>query len=104
MALLLCHLIIAGRLPSVDKAGGSGPRPVIMNLVRLIALALLIWIIYRMIRRAIESRKPRASGELRKLVNCKYCDVQVSEDIAVVKSGDWYCCQEHADLGSGKGT
>lgn len=71
-----------------------------MNLFRLIALALLIWIAWFMIRNYLaRQQKPSGNAAERqiaaRIVKCRECDVHLPERDAVCEGADWFCSQAH---------
>ncbi|HKJ76077.1 MAG TPA: PP0621 family protein [Gammaproteobacteria bacterium] len=76
-----------------------------MNLIRLIAIALVIWITITLWRRHVQSRKVRKSSRrprVTAMVRCDHCGVHVPQQEAV-RSGDRsYCSREHRDAAEGR--
>ena len=77
-----------------------------MNLIRLIAIALVIWITITLWRRHVQSRKkvrkPKGRPRVTAMVRCDHCGVHVPEK-EVVRSGDRnYCSPEHRDAAEGR--
>lgn len=70
-----------------------------MGLVRLVVIALLIWLGIRLVRWAIAyyQRLPerRASPAVPRMLPCAHCGVHVPEHEAVVREGAVYCSEEH---------
>ncbi|MDH5785901.1 MAG: PP0621 family protein [Chromatiales bacterium] len=71
-----------------------------MTLIRLIALALLFWLLYRLIlnllskvRRSSASQSQEPAQE--KMVRCERCDLHIPYRDAVEKNGRYFCCIEH---------
>ena len=77
---------------------------VAMNLIRLVAIALVIWIVITLWRRHVQSRRMRQSRRrprVTAMVRCDYCGLHVPEKDAV-RSGDArYCSPEHRDAAEG---
>ena len=73
-----------------------------MNLIRLIILALVIWLIYRMVRRmlakpaATKSAPPRVGTDM---VRCAHCGIHIPENEALYRDGQPYCSEEHRQAG-----
>ncbi len=77
-----------------------------MPLFRLIAIALVIWIIWFFIRKSVLQAKarinqsknsqinPRANN---RIVKCDTCGVHVPQNTAFQKSDKFYCSVEHID-------
>ena len=74
-----------------------------MNLIRVLIIALLVWLVYRMISATL--RKPRVSqrpGRERvatDMVRCEYCGIHIPKGEALPWDGHYYCCAEHRDQG-----
>jgi uncharacterized protein len=79
-----------------------------MNLIRILALALIIWLIYRMIKqwltnkrdRQVESRKETPA--VGKMVKCEQCGLHIPEQEAVQSQGRHFCSIQHRDQFSSK--
>ncbi len=71
-----------------------------MNLLRLIALLVIIWLAYRWVRAMFPkepaARTEEASSPVR-VIRCARCGLHVPEDKAVQEAGIWYCTPEHRD-------
>ena len=72
-----------------------------MNLIRLIALAVLFWLLYRLIltllskaRQPTRREPPPLDGTM---VRCAQCGLHIPQDQALVKDDKYYCCEEHRD-------
>lgn len=75
-----------------------------MTIIRLLALFLLFWLIFRIIRIKMDKRRnlPKKQPKVTDIKKCSYCDVHIPESGAI-KSGDkYYCCSEHLNLDSKK--
>ena len=74
------------------------------NLLRTIALGLLIWIAFVLVRNYLSARSaPRAKRPPRigSMVRCARCGLHVLEGEAVRQGDAYYCSVEHRDkLGS----
>ena len=73
-----------------------------MNLIRLIILALVIWLIYRMVRQMLA--KPRAKKPSRPqvgtdMVRCAHCGIHIPDNEALYRDGQPYCSEEHREAG-----
>ena len=71
-----------------------------MNLFRLIALSLLVWIVWFMIRNYLArqrkagiARPPKAIAG--RIVKCRECEVHLPEADALREGEDWFCSQAH---------
>lgn len=72
------------------------------GLVRVILLALLIWLIIRLYqrfktlsqqRRANEAKQPRRPIE--NMVRCEQCGTHIPEKEAIEQDGHYYCSRAH---------
>lgn len=68
-----------------------------MPLIRLLMLALLAWIVWRLYRVLIQSRRPRGgpAAAAEDMVQCKRCALHLPRSTAVRHEGDWFCCEAH---------
>lgn len=71
-----------------------------MSLIRLIVIALLVWIVYRMIRISLEKRKiqPKSKPKIADMVACEYCGLHIPAEEAIQSNDRSYCCREHQKL------
>ncbi|MCW8918517.1 MAG: PP0621 family protein [Gammaproteobacteria bacterium] len=82
-----------------------------MNLIRLLALAAIFWLLYRLILTLLsKGRRPAASDTSRPadatiatVVRCAHCGLHVPQGEAL-KSGDRYYCSEEHKKEAGSGT
>ena len=73
-----------------------------MNLIRLIAFAVIFWLLYRLIltllnkagRPAVRQQPQREDGTM---VRCEQCGLHIPQSEAFEKGGNYYCCEEHRD-------
>lgn len=73
-----------------------------MPLIRLIALAALFWLLYRLILALLQKLQPptprqRPRPHSDSMVRCELCGLHVPQDEALVRNGRYYCCKEHMD-------
>ncbi len=77
-----------------------------MNLFRLIALALLVWIAWFMIRNYLAKQRRHQDGPARRLptriVKCRECDLHLPEADAVREGDDWFCSPAHRQAWLGR--
>jgi len=71
-----------------------------MNLFRLLAFALLIWIAWFMLRNYLAKQKKAGEGSTAKripgkIVKCHECEVHLPEADAVREGDEWFCSQAH---------
>jgi len=72
-----------------------------MNLLRLLLIALAVWIIVVLIRnrssRQATLKKRHDSQRIDSIVPCAVCGTHVPEDEALHEAGKVYCSPEHRD-------
>ncbi len=74
-----------------------------MNLIRLIAIGLIIWLLYRAFQRMLS--KPNEPEQIKRqkgasdMVKCAHCGIHIPKDEALHKDGLDYCSPEHRDAG-----
>ena len=72
-----------------------------MNLIRLIAFAVIFWLLYRLILTLLNKASPPARRDTPPLegtmVRCEQCGLHIPQEQALVKGGNYYCCEEHRD-------
>jgi len=70
-----------------------------MNLVRLIIIALAIWIAFRIWQnyRTTTKKRPPKPKAIPDMVACTICKMHVPENEALHKDGKFYCSQQHLD-------
>ncbi len=71
-----------------------------MNLIRLIAIAVIFWLLYRLILTLLSKGRrptvhPSAPREGEAVVRCEQCGVHIPQSQALKKDGKYYCCEEH---------
>lgn len=69
-----------------------------MGLIRFIILAIVIWIIYMMVKRLIAGNAGAEQQEAKPLEDmqqCKYCGVHVPQTDAIENGGDFFCSTQH---------
>lgn len=69
-----------------------------IGLIRLIALALAVWLVWRFVsRRNVKSADSTHNTLDQKVVQCVVCGTHVPESEALSRDGDSFCCQEHLE-------
>ena len=73
-----------------------------MGLIRLVIFALVIWLVWRMIKNYQASQARRKNSGNQKLtsgnmVACHYCSVHVPENDAIAHEQLWFCSESHKD-------
>jgi uncharacterized protein len=71
-----------------------------MGLVRLLILAALIWLVWRILRNtllAAPGKNPANDSrpDSQKMVRCAWCGVHSPEALAVRQENLLFCCEEH---------
>lgn len=71
-----------------------------MGLMRLLFLAVLVWLVWRILRQTLLSptRKiPPASppNSNQKMVRCEWCEVHTPEALALRQNKHHFCSEEH---------
>ncbi len=71
-----------------------------MNLLRLIAIALVIWLLIRLIQRYRAKNRLTKScstkGNLGVMVECAHCKLHIPRQEAVKRDQKFYCSRQHA--------
>lgn len=77
----------------------------IMGLFRLLAFALIVWVVWRMIKnyQAKVAKNAAASEKVKipvreKMVKCEYCSIHLPQDEAIAGGEHWFCKPEHKQL------
>ena len=70
-----------------------------MNLLRLIILALAIWIAFRIWQnyRSAAKKMPPKVGAIPDMVACTVCKMHIPDNEALRKGNKFYCSQQHLD-------
>jgi len=68
-----------------------------MSFLRLLFLAFIIWLLYRLIRKLTDKRDfgSRKSLETTHMVRCAYCDVYTIKQNAYFRENNYYCSPDH---------
>ena len=71
----------------------------IVNLARLVIIALVVWLVVQALRRLLHPvaapSKPAATGAAKNMVRCELCGLHLPESEAITAHGKHFCCQEH---------
>lgn len=75
-----------------------------MHLLRLLALFVIIWFAYRLLKRWLADKKPRHATKQAQefVVKCAYCGVHVPESQALRHGKHSYCSPAHRDIHAAK--
>lgn len=69
-----------------------------MGLIRIIIIALIIYLVIQIFRRWVANKKTAAPHlEETKMVRCKVCQLHIPENEALQQAGEFYCSQEHLE-------
>jgi len=68
-----------------------------IGLIRLIAIATAVWLIWRYIARRNAMKGTQEPRIDQKVVACAICGTHVPELDAFNKNGESYCCREHLE-------
>lgn len=67
-----------------------------MNLIRLIVIALIIYLVLQIFKRWAANKKATTSAQKEtKMVRCEVCQLHIPENEALQRAGKFYCSQEH---------
>ena len=67
-----------------------------MNLVRLIILALAVWLAINFLRRLTQPSSPhRPIASPKNMVRCADCGLYLPQAEAVTDQGRYFCCEQH---------
>lgn len=71
-----------------------------MSLIRLIVIALIIYLLIQIFKRWAANKNTSSSEQQQNstvMVQCKTCKLHIPENEALQKDGDFYCSQAHLD-------
>ena len=70
-----------------------------MGLIRLLILALVVFLIYQLIRRWLDKpdSEPPVSRQAGDMVRCQHCGIFVPRDEALSANDRYYCSRAHLD-------
>lgn len=69
-----------------------------MNLIRLIVIALIIYLVIQIFKRwAANKNSTLSTSKETKMVRCKVCQLHIPENEALQRAGNFYCSQEHLE-------
>jgi len=74
-----------------------------MNLIRLIVIALIIYLVFQIFKRWAANKNHHTSQQQNKqkqMVQCEICQLHIPEDEALQRDGKFYCSQNHLDVKS----
>jgi uncharacterized protein len=73
-----------------------------MNLIRILVIALIVWLVYRMIQRTLakpEPEKPADAKLATDMVRCAHCGIHIPKNEALQRDGFYYCSEQHLEAG-----
>ena len=71
-----------------------------MNLIRLIVIALIIYLVFHMFKRWAQNKNsasPEKQEKLKNMVQCEVCQLHIPENEALQRDGHYFCSQAHLD-------
>ncbi len=71
-----------------------------MNLIRIAIIAIVIWLLIRMVRgyrNRIRNSPSRKGDSIDTMVRCARCGLHVPKREAFRRGDRFYCCRRHAD-------
>lgn len=69
-----------------------------MNLIRIIVIALIVYLVIQIVKRWASSKTATPSlQEETKMVRCKVCQLHIPENEALQHSGEYFCSQKHLE-------
>jgi len=69
-----------------------------MNLIRLIVIALVIYLVFQIFKRWAANKNQltsKSQDKQKKMVPCEICQLHIPEDEALQQDGKFYCSQNH---------
>jgi len=70
-----------------------------MGLIRLIAIAFIIWLVIYIARQLLQKRsqsqEKKPTMKIGTMVQCERCGLHIPENEAVKENGHYYCCEDH---------
>lgn len=70
-------------------------------LIKLILLALGVWVVYRLLKgygRSVRQDRPPRAEHGGDMVRCAHCGVHLPRGEAIISRGEFYCTNEHRQL------
>ncbi|MEJ2566408.1 MAG: PP0621 family protein [Gammaproteobacteria bacterium] len=70
----------------------------IVNLARLVIIALAVWVVVQALRRLLHRptpSQPAMTGTAKNMVRCDHCGLHLPESEAISDHGKQFCCKEH---------
>lgn len=74
-----------------------------MRLIQLLAIAIVIWLLYRMLRLSLEKKRhtdashSASPDKVEHMVRCAKCGLHIPEHEALHRDDRFYCSPEHRD-------
>lgn len=74
-----------------------------MTLIRILAIAVLVWLLLRMIKKQIDQYKAnkvasQGKEQIGTMVRCQHCGLHIPKHEAIESANQYYCSQEHRKL------
>lgn len=76
-----------------------------MNLIRIIVIALIVWLVYRMVQRMLAkpvTKKTAPTQVGTDMVRCAHCGIHIPKGEALRRDGRDYCSEAHREAGPEK--
>lgn len=76
-----------------------------MALIRILIIALLVWLLLRMIKNRInryQQRQQDKPQQINTVVRCQHCGLHIPKQEALQSDNKYYCSQEHRRLHQGE--
>lgn len=77
-----------------------------MNLLRIILLALLVWLVFRLVKR-FRNRPSKDSSRIppspSDMVRCEQCGLHIPKIEAVRDNDHYFCSKQHLEQSKGEG-
>jgi len=71
-----------------------------MSLIRLIVIALIIYLVIQIFKRWAANKNSQTSvhqKNTQKMVQCEICQLHIPENEALQRDGEFFCSQEHLE-------
>lgn len=86
----------------MEKTGSDcNPNIFTMTLIRILLIALVAWLLLRMIKTRLDrhaARKNSKPDQIGTMVRCHHCGLHIPKQEAIESANHYYCSQEHRQL------
>jgi len=72
-----------------------------MALIRILVIALVVWLLIRMLRNWMDRKAVKRSTtpeQINTVVRCAHCGLHIPQQEAIQVEGHYYCCKEHGKI------